>query len=144
VSTNDGRPAQRIAILACMDARLDPVRALGLEDGDAHVIRNAGGAVTNDAIRSLAISQHLLGTEQIALIQHTDCGMQKFKDDELAAHLEAHAGEAPPFDLHAFEDLEQNLRQSVQALENSSFLLKTDAVKGYIYDVETGSLKELS
>ena len=139
-----GRPAKRVAILACMDARLDPGRALGLQEGDAHVIRNAGGVVTHDAIRSLAISQHLLGTEEIVLIQHTDCGMQTFTDEELADRLEQHAGERPPFEAHAFEDLEQNLRDSIRALQESPFLLKTDAVRGFVYEVETGRLRELS
>jgi carbonic anhydrase len=139
-----GPPAKKVAVLACMDARLDPARVLGLAEGDAHVIRNAGGIVTHDAIRSLAISQHLLGTEEIILIQHTDCGMQKFTDEELAERLEDHAGEPPPFDIHAFDDLEQNLRDSVRALRESPFLLKTDAVRGYVYDVETGQLRPLS
>jgi carbonic anhydrase len=139
----NGRPVKKVAILACMDARLDPARALGLEEGDAHVIRNAGGAVTHDALRSLAISQHLLGTEEIILIQHTDCGMQSFSDEELADRLEKHAGERPPFSAHAFDDLEQNLRESIRALQESPFLLKTDAVRGFVFDVETGLLEEL-
>jgi carbonic anhydrase len=139
----DGQPVKKVAILACMDARLDPAKALGLDEGDAHVIRNAGGAVTHDALRSLAISQHLLGTEEIILIQHTDCGMQKFTDDELADRLEEHAGEPPPFDAHAFDDLEENLRTSIRALQESPFLLKTDAVRGFVFDVETGLLREL-
>jgi carbonic anhydrase len=137
-------PAKKVAILACMDARLDPAQILGLEAGDAHVIRNAGGAVTDDAIRSLAISQHLLGTEEIVLIQHTDCGMQKFSDDEIAERLEQHAGEPPPFRAYTFRDLEQNLRESVRALENSPFLLRTDAVRGFVYDVDSGRLTEVS
>jgi carbonic anhydrase len=137
-------PAKKVAILACMDARLDPARALGLSEGDAHVIRNAGGAVTHDAIRSLAISQHLLGTEEIVLIQHTDCGMQKFSDDELSERLEQHAGEPPPFQAHTFDDLEENLRESVRLLQESPFLLKTDAVRGFVYDVESGRLTEVS
>ena len=139
-----GSPAKKVAILACMDARLDPARALGLSEGDAHVIRNAGGVVTHDAIRSLAISQHLLGTEEIILIQHTDCGMQKFSDEEIAERLDRHAGEAPPFRAHAFGDLEQNLRESVRLLEESPFLLNTAAVRGFVYDVESGRLRELS
>jgi carbonic anhydrase len=139
----DGQPVKKVAILACMDARLDPAKALGLDEGDAHVIRNAGGAVTHDALRSLAISQHWLGTEEIILIQHTDCGMQKFTDDELADRLEEHAGEPPPFDAHAFDDLEENLRTSIRALQESPFLLKTDAVRGFVFDVETGLLREL-
>jgi carbonic anhydrase len=139
----NGRPVKKVAILACMDARLDPARALGLEEGDAHVIRNAGGVVTHDALRSLAISQHLLGTEEIILIQHTDCGMQTFSDDELAERLEKHAGERPPFDAHAFDDLEQNLRESIRMLQDSPFLLKTDGVRGFVFDVESGQLREL-
>ena len=139
----NGRPVKKVAILACMDARLDPARALGLEEGDAHVIRNAGGAVTHDALRSLAISQHLLGTEEIILIQHTDCGMQTFSDEELHERLEEHAGEPPPFTAHTFEDLEQNLRMSVRMLKESPFLLKTDAVRGFVFDVESGLLREL-
>jgi carbonic anhydrase len=138
-----GTPVKKVAILACMDARLDPARALGLEEGDAHVIRNAGGVVTHDALRSLAISQHLLGTEEIILIQHTDCGMQTFRDDELADRLEEHAGEPPPFDAPAFVDLEQNVRESLRTLKESPFLLKTDAVRGFVFDVETGRLREL-
>jgi carbonic anhydrase len=139
----DGAPVKKVAILACMDARLDPARALGLEEGDAHVIRNAGGVVTHDALRSLAISQHLLGTEEIILIQHTDCGMQSFTDEELAERLEQHAGERPPFDGHAFDNLEQNLRESIRSLQESPFLLKTDAVRGFVFDVESGMLREL-
>jgi carbonic anhydrase len=138
-----GRPAKKVAILACMDARLDPARALGLDEGDAHVIRNAGGVVTPDALRSLAISQHLLGTEEIILIQHTDCGMQTFSDDELHLRLEEHAGEPPPFQAYSFEDLEENVRKSLKALKESPFLLKTDAVRGFVFEVETGRLREL-
>jgi carbonic anhydrase len=139
----NGRPVKKVAILACMDARLDPARALGLEEGDAHVIRNAGGVVTHDALRSLAISQHLLGTEEIILIQHTDCGMQSFSDDELAERLEKHAGEPAPFSGHAFDDLDENLRESIRTLQGSPFLLKTDAVRGFVFDVESGLLREL-
>ena len=143
VSRKSGQPAKKVAILACMDARLDPAKALGLEEGDAHVIRNAGGVVTDDALRSLAISQHLLGTEEIILIQHTDCGMQKVTDDELSERLEDHAGEKPPFRAHAFDDLEQNVRESVRMLRESPFLLNTDAVRGFVFDVESGLLREL-
>jgi carbonic anhydrase len=138
-----GQPARKVAVVACMDARLDPARALGLEEGDAHVIRNAGGVVTDDVIRSLAISQHLLGTEEVVLIQHTDCGMQKASDEEIAGLLAQHAGQPPPFKPLAFSDLERNLRDSVEALKNSPFLLKTDRVRGFIYDIETGRLTEV-
>jgi carbonic anhydrase len=139
-----GPPTKKVAILACMDARLDPARALGLEEGDAHVVRNAGGVVTDDAIRSLAISQHLLGTEEIVLIQHTDCGMQKATDGEITALLARHAGQWPPFQPQTFSDLERNLRESVRALRQSPFLLKRDRVRGFVYDVETGRLTEVS
>jgi carbonic anhydrase len=139
-----GAPAKKVAILACMDARLDPARALGLREGDAHVIRNAGGVVTDDAIRSIAISQHLLGTDEVIVIQHTDCGMQKFTDDEFAERLEDHAGEPPPFKPLAFEDLEENLRSSVEALRESKFLLSRESVRGFVYDVATGALTEVS
>jgi len=138
------QPSKKIAILACMDARLEPARALGLKEGDAHVIRNAGGVVTDDAIRSLAISQHMLGTEEILVIQHTDCGLLKASDDEIAGRLEEHAGKAPPFEIHAFSDLEKNLRESVEALKQSPFLVKSAVVRGFIFDVETGRLTEIS
>ena len=139
----NGKPVKKVAVLACMDARLDPAKALGLQEGDAHVIRNAGGVVTHDALRSLAISQHLLGTEEIILIQHTDCGMQTFSDEDLAERLEKHAGEVPPFTAHAFDNLEENLRESIRMLQDSPFLLKTDAVRGFVFDVESGLLREL-
>lgn len=138
-----GRPAKKVAVLACMDARLDPARALGLEEGDAHVIRNAGGVVTDDAIRSLAISQHLLGTEEIVLIQHTDCGMSKASDEEITRTLAGHAGHAPPFEPQTFTNLERNLRESVDELRSSPFLLKRDRIRGFVYDVETGRLTEV-
>jgi carbonic anhydrase len=138
------RPKKKIAILACMDARLDPARALGLAEGDAHVIRNAGGVVTDDAIRSLAISQHLLGTEEIVVIQHTDCGMTTATEAEIISQLEEHAGERPPFEAGAFADLEDNLRQSVKELKASPFLLNKTAVRGFVFEVETGRLREIS
>jgi carbonic anhydrase len=137
-------PAKKVAVLACMDARVDPARILGLEEGDAHVIRNAGGVVTDDAIRSLAISQHLLRTEEIVLIQHTDCGMQKTTDEEITALLATHAGLWPPFEPLAFTNLERNLRESMKALKESPFLLKRDQVRGFVYDVESGRLAEVS
>jgi carbonic anhydrase len=137
------RPAKKVAVLTCMDARIDPARAMGLAEGDAHVIRNAGGVVTDDAIRSLAISQHLLGTEEIVVIQHTNCGMQTVTDEELAEKLEEHAGERPQWRAHAFSDLEQNLRDSVMSLKNTRFLLNTEQVRGFVYDVETGQLREV-
>jgi carbonic anhydrase len=137
-------PARKLAVLACMDARLDPAKVLGLEEGDAHVIRNAGGVVSDDALRSLAISQNLLGTEEIILIHHTDCGMLTFTDDEFAAKLEAETGEKPTWPVHAFDDLEQNVRDSIDRIRNSPFVPRTDSVKGYVYEVETGRLREVT
>jgi carbonic anhydrase len=137
-------PARKLAVLACMDARLDPAKVLGLEEGDAHVIRNAGGVVSDDALRSLAISQNLLGTEEIILIHHTDCGMLTFTDDEFAAKLEAETGKKPTWPVHAFDDLEQNVRDSIDKIRNSPFVPRTDSVKGYVYEVETGRLREVT
>jgi carbonic anhydrase len=138
------RPAKKVAILSCMDARILPSRALGIREGDAHIIRNAGGVITDDVIRSLAISQHMLGTEEILVIQHTDCGLLKASDTEIVDTLENHAGRKPPFESHAFEDLEQNLRDSVAKLKSNPFLLNTTAVRGFVFDVETGRLTEVS
>jgi carbonic anhydrase len=136
-------PAQRVAVLACMDARLDPARVLGLEEGDAHVIRNAGGVVTDDAIRSLTISQRLLGTEEIILIHHTDCGMLTFKDDDVKAQIEADTGLRPPFALEAFGDLDADVRQSIARIKASPFVPNTTNVRGFVYEVETGRLREV-
>ena len=137
-------PARKLAVLACMDARLDPAKILGLNDGDAHVIRNAGGVVSDDALRSLAISQNLLGTEEIVLIHHTDCGMLTFTDDEFAQKLEAETGEKPEWRAHAFDDLERNVKDSIDTIRNSPFVPRTDNVRGFVYEVETGRLREVS
>jgi carbonic anhydrase len=137
-------PARKLAVLACMDARLDPAKVLGLQEGDAHVIRNAGGVVSDDALRSLAISQNLLGTEEIVLIHHTDCGMLTFTDDELAAKLEQETGQRPEWRAHAFDDLEQNVQDSIDKIKRSPFVPKTDNVRGFVYEVETGRLREVS
>jgi carbonic anhydrase len=137
-------PALRVAIVACMDARLDPARALGLAEGDAHVIRNAGGVVTDDVVRSLSISQHLLGTEEIMLLHHTDCGMQKFTDDEFADTLERQSGQRPPWSARSFADAEADVRESIQVLEASPFLAHKDRVRGFIYEVETGRVREVA
>jgi carbonic anhydrase len=126
-----------------MDARLDPAKILGLAEGDAHVIRNAGGVVSDDALRSLAISQHLLGTEEIVLIHHTDCGMLTFTEDQLAERLERETGARPEWRAHAFEDLEQNLRASVRRIKDDPFVPRTDSVRGFVYEVETGELREI-
>jgi carbonic anhydrase len=137
-------PARKLAVLACMDARLDPAKILGLDEGDAHVIRNAGGVVSDDALRSLAISQNLLGTEEIVLIHHTDCGMLTFTDDEFAAKLETETGERPEWRAHAFADLDQNVRESIDKIRNSPFVPRTDNVRGFVYEVETGALREVT
>ena len=137
-------PGRKVAVLACMDARLNPYGLLGLREGDAHVIRNAGGVVSDDAIRSLAISQNLLGTEEIILIHHTDCGMLTFTDDEFAERLERVAGERPEWRAQSFSDLEQDLRDGIERIKSSPFIPRTDSVRGFIYEVETGRLREVS
>jgi carbonic anhydrase len=136
-------PGRKVAVVACMDARLDPARALGLEEGDAHVIRNAGGVVTDDAIRSLAISQRLLGTEEIVLIHHTDCGMLTFNDDEFKASIERETGIKPGWAAEAFGDLEADVRQSIARIEATPFLPHKN-VRGFVYEVETGRLREVT
>ena len=135
-------PAKRIAIVACMDARLNPYPILGLELGDAHVIRNAGGVITDDEIRSLAISQHLLGTEEIMLIHHTDCGMLTFSDEEFADKLEAETGERPAWEARSFPDLERDVRDSIRRIKESPFIPRKDNVRGFVYDTNTGALHE--
>src|SRR5688572_18666425 len=137
-------PAKKVAVVACMDARLDPARVLGLEEGDAHVIRNAGGVVTDDAIRSLTISQRLLGTQEIILIHHTDCGMLTFSDDDVKAQIEADTGIKPPFALEAFGDLERDVRQSMARIKASPFVPNKDNIRGFIYEVEKGTLREVT
>jgi len=137
-------PSKKVAVLACMDARLIPTRILGLNEGEAHVLRNAGGVVTDDAIRSLAISQNLLGTEEIVLIHHTECGMLTFTDDEFAAKLEDESGERPDWSAHAFSDLEQDVRDSIARLKESPFIPKKDSIRGFVYDVKNGELREVS
>jgi len=136
-------PAKRVAVLACMDARLNPYGLLGLNEGDAHVIRNAGGVVTDDEIRSLAISQRLLGTEEIILIHHTDCGMLTFKDDDFRAQIQQDTGIKPEWVAEAFDDLEGDVRQSIARIKASPFIPKKDQVRGFVYDVETGRLSEV-
>ena len=137
-------PAKKLFVLACMDARLHVSKILGLKEGDAHVFRNAGGVVTNDAIRSLTISQRLLGTEEVILIHHTDCGMLTFKDDEVKADIEKETGIRPPFALEAFSNLEQDVRQSAARIKASPFVPKTDKVRGFIFDVSSGRLNEVA
>jgi carbonic anhydrase len=137
-------PGRKIAILACMDARLNPYGLLGLSEGDAHVIRNAGGVVSDDAIRSLAISQNLLGTEEIILIHHTDCGMLTFSDDELAEKLEGETGQRPEWRALSFSDLEQDVHEGIERIRSSPFIPRTDSVRGFVYEVESGRLREIS
>jgi carbonic anhydrase len=136
-------PASGVAVVACMDARLNPYGVLGLSEGDAHVIRNAGGVVTDDVIRSLTISQRLLGTTEIVLIHHTDCGMLTFHDDDVKAQIEADTGIRPPFALEAFPDLEGDIRQSIARIKASPYIPNKDSVRGFIYEVETGRLVEV-
>ena len=137
-------PAKKIAVVACMDARLNVHALLGLEVGDAHVIRNAGGVVTDDEIRSLAISQRLLGTEEIVLIHHTDCGMLTFTDDGFKADIEADTGIRPSWAAEAFPDLDGDVKQSIARIKASPFIPKKDSVRGFVYEVETGKLREVS
>ena len=136
-------PAKRVAVLACMDARLDVHKILGLQEGDAHVIRNAGGAVTEDAIRSLAISQRLLGTTEIILIHHTDCGMLTFKDEDVKRQIEFETGIRPAFAFETFDDLEADVRQSIARIKASPFVPHKDKIRGFVYDVRTGRLEEV-
>jgi carbonic anhydrase len=138
------RPARPVAIVTCMDCRLDVHRALGLEEGEVHVIRNAGGVVTEDVIRSLLISQRLLGTREVLVIHHTNCGMLTFSDDGLKRQIEADTGLRPPFALEAFPDLDGDVRQSMARIEASPFVPHRDQVRGFVYDVGTGRLREVT
>jgi carbonic anhydrase len=137
-------PAKKVAVIACMDARLSVYGMLGLTEGDAHVIRNAGGVVTEDEIRSLAISQRLLGTEEIILIHHTDCGMLTFTDDEFKASIEKDTGIRPGWAAEAFPDLDADVRQSIARIKASPFVPNKDSVRGFVYEVESGRLREVS
>jgi carbonic anhydrase len=137
-------PAKQLAVVACMDARLDVGKLLGLEEGDAHVIRNAGGVVTDDEIRSLAISQRLLGTREIVLIHHTDCGMLTFKDDDFRHQIEEETGVRPEWAAEAFDELDQDVRQNIARIKASPFIPNKDSVRGFVYDVTDGHLREVS
>lgn len=136
-------PQRRLAIVTCMDSRLDVFAALGLENGEAHVLRNAGGVITDDVIRSLAISQRRLGTREVMLIHHSDCGMQKVTDDGFRAELQAATGTAPAFAIESFTDLDADVRQSLLRARRSEFLLHRDAIRGFVYDVDTHRLREV-
>jgi carbonic anhydrase len=137
-------PAKRVAVLACMDTRLIPSRILGLNEGEAHILRNAGGTVTDDALRSLSISQNLLGTEEIILLHHTECGMLTFTDEEYAQRMEVETGQRPEWRARAFSDVEEDLRDSLVHLRESPFIPKKDSIRGFVYDVKTGELHEVS
>ena len=137
-------PSKHVAVVACMDARLDVYRILGLNEGEAHVIRNAGGVVTDDVIRSLAISQRLLGTQEIILIHHSDCGMLTFTDDDFKRSIQDEIGVKPPWAPEAFPDLEADVRQSLRRIENSPFVTKHVSVRGFVFDVATGKLNEVT
>jgi carbonic anhydrase len=136
-------PSRKVAVVACMDARLDVHKILGLQEGEAHVIRNAGGEVTDDAIRSLLISQRFLGTEEVVLIHHTGCGMLTFTDDEVKAKIQSETGIRPSFALEAFTDLDGDVRQSIARIKASPFISKKDKIRGFVYDVKTGGLREV-
>jgi carbonic anhydrase len=135
-------PAKKVAVLACMDARLDPAKALGLQEGDAHVIRNAGGVATDDALRSLVISQRLLGTEEIILVHHTDCGMETFSDDAVKDQILADTGLRPSFALEAFPKAEDDVKQTAARIKASPFVPHKN-IRGFVYEVETGRLREV-
>lgn len=137
-------PAKGVAIVTCMDARLHVSKVLGLEEGDAHIIRNAGGVVTDDTIRSLAVSQRLLGTRHVVLIGHTGCGMLGISDDGFRRQIEDETGVRPPWDTGGFPDLEEEIRQGVARVKASPFLPGTGSVRGFIYDVESGRLREVA
>jgi carbonic anhydrase len=136
-------PARKLVVVTCMDARIDVHAVLGLRDGDAHVLRNAGGVVTDDTIRSLAISQRMLGTEEVMLVHHTKCGMQSFTDEDFARELERETGVAPEWAPGAFADLDGDVRESIARVKSSPFLPRRDAVRGFVYEVETGRLREV-
>lgn len=139
----DVRPALKLAIVTCMDSRLDVFAVLGLEDGQAHILRNAGGVITDDVIRSLAISQRILGTESVMVIHHTDCGMEKITDDGFRAELQGDTGVAPAFAIESFTDVEADVRQSVARIRRSQFVPNRGDVRGFVYDVDTHSLSEV-
>jgi carbonic anhydrase len=139
----DVQPSRRLAIVTCMDSRLDVFAALGLDDGEAHVLRNAGGVITDDVIRSLAVSQRRLGTREVMLVHHTDCGMQKLTDDGFRAELREATGVAPAFAIESFSDVEADVRQSILRVRRSPFLPHRNRVRGFVYDVDTHQLHEI-
>jgi carbonic anhydrase len=140
----EARPSRRLAIVTCMDSRLDVFAALGLKNGEAHVLRNAGGVITDDVIRSLAVSQRRLGTTEVMLIHHTDCGMQTLTEDGFRDELQEAAGIAPAFAIESFSDVEADVRQSILRVRHSPFLLHRDGVRGFVYDVDSHLLREVA
>jgi carbonic anhydrase len=136
-------PSLKVAVLACMDARLDPARILGIAEGEAHVIRNAGGVVTSDALRSLAISQHLLGTREVILMHHTDCGMMTFTDEEFSDRMDAETGQRPSWVAGSFRDLDGDVRESIRRIKENPFVPEKSHVRGFVFDVKTGLLREV-
>jgi carbonic anhydrase len=138
------QPKRELVIVTCMDSRLDVFKALGLREGDAHILRNAGGVITDDIIRSVAVSQRRLGTRSVMLIHHTDCGMQTLTDDGFRAELQEATGVAPAFAIESFTDLDADVRQSILRLRRSEFLLHRDLIRGFVYDVDTHSLREIA
>ncbi|MFC8935347.1 beta-class carbonic anhydrase [Rhodococcus sp. NPDC057135] len=136
-------PSRHVAVLACMDARIDVYRVLGIKEGESHVIRNAGGVVTDDEIRSLAISQRLLGTTEIILIHHTDCGMLTFTDDDFKRSIQDEIGIKPNWAAESFPDIDEDVRQSLKRIENSPFITATTSLRGFVFDVATGKLNEV-
>ena len=143
VHHRDVVPARHLAIVACMDSRIDIFSALGLREGDAHILRNAGGVVTDDVIRSLAISQRRLGTRSVMLIHHSDCGLQKVTDDGFRAELQQATGVAPAFAIESFTDVDADVRQSILRVRGSRFVAHCDDVRGFVYDVDSGNLREV-
>lgn len=139
----DVRPSLQLAIVTCMDSRLDVFAALGVGEGEAHVLRNAGGVITDDVIRSLALSQRRLGTREVMLIHHTDCGLEKVTDDGFRAELQGATGVAPAFAIESFDDVEGNVRQSVRRVRRSTFVPHREVVRGFVYDVDTHRLREI-
>lgn len=137
-------PARKVAIVTCMDARINPYALLGLQEGDAHLIRNAGGLITDDEVRSLAISQSLLGTEEIVLIHHTDCSLYSLTDEELKQQVEDQVGHRPSWPAWAFPDVDEGVRQSLGHIQESPFIMHKESVRGFVYEVETGRLREVS
>jgi carbonic anhydrase len=139
----DVRPSRKLAIVTCMDSRLDVFAALGLDDGEAHVLRNAGGVITDDVIRSLAVSQRKLETREVMLIHHTDCGLMKITDDGFRAELQESTGVSPAFAIESFTDVDEDVRQSIRRVRRSTFVPHRDAVRGFVYDVDTHRLREI-